>query len=130
VAQYIEWEAFALWARLITERESELPSDVAAGIEQRCPGFLGTIQSENRGPVEYSTWFWRRLLAWIETHVFSDASKALSLDVIRDTARTHLRGERIAEYWAHCSSRWQKSPPIAYPDSEQWLQHADVFVAE
>jgi hypothetical protein len=129
VAQYIEWEAFALWARLITERESELPSDVAAAIEQRCPGFLGAVRSEKPGPIEYSTWFWRRLLAWIETHVFSDASKAPSLDVIRNTARTHLRGERIAEYWAYCSSRWQ-SPPIAYPDSEQWLQHADVFVVE
>jgi hypothetical protein len=47
----------ALWARLIAERESELPSDVAAAIEQRCPGFLTAIRSEKPGPIEYSTWF-------------------------------------------------------------------------
>jgi hypothetical protein len=129
VTQYIEWEAFALWARLIAERESEVPSDVAAAIEQRCPGFLAAIRSEKAGAIAYSTWFWRSLLAWIETHIVADAIRGPSPDAIRDSARTHLRGERIAEYWADCSSRWQKSPPTVYPSFEQWLQDADAFVA-
>ena len=127
VAQYIECEAFAFWARLTVERESKLPSEAAAAIEQRCPGFLATLQSEQSGHSEYSTWFWQRLVGWIESHHFRDATNASSLDVIRDAARTHLRGERIAEYWAECSARWRKNPPALYPTFEQWLRNADAY---
>ena len=126
VAQYIEWEAFTFWARLIAERESELPPEVGAAIEQRCPGFLTTLRSEKPSHIEYSTWLWRRLLAWIETHIFADAVRVSSFDAVRDTARTHLRGERIAEYWADCSSRWKKNPPASFPSCEQWLRDADA----
>jgi hypothetical protein len=130
VAQYIEWEAFAFWARLIVEHESELPGDVVGVIEQRCPGFLNHIHGEQPAHVEYSTWFWRELLAWIESHIFADAKRESSIKAVSDSARTHLRGERIAEYWAACSARWRKSPPMAYPSFEQWLQNADAFVAQ
>jgi hypothetical protein len=129
VAQYIEWEAFAFWARLIAEREPELPSEAAAVVEQRCPGFLTAFQSEQPSHIEYSTWFWQRLLAWIDSRYFVDAAKASSLDIIRATARTHLRGERIAEYWAECSARWRKSPPAPYPTVELWLRNADAYHA-
>jgi hypothetical protein len=126
-ARYIEWEAFAFWVRLMVENQSELPEGVAATIEQRCPGFLTDLPIEKRTGAEYSTWLWRRLLAWIETHVFADATKASSLDAVRDAARRHLRGERIAEYWADCSSRWRKSQPTPYPSFEQWLRDADPY---
>lgn len=130
VAQYIEWEAFGFWARLIVEHEPELPSDVAAVVEKRCPGFLTHVRSEQPAQVEYSTWFWRELLAWIENHAFAEAKRMSSLDTVRDGARTHLRGERIAEYWADCSARWQKNPPVPYPGFPQWLENADAFVAQ
>lgn len=130
VAQYIEWEAFAFWARLIAEREPELPSEVAGVIEQRCPGFFAGRHTEEPGRIEYSTWLWRRLLAWIEIHILAGAARASSLDAVRDAARSHLRGERIAEYWADCSSRWRKSPPAPYPSFEQWLRDADAYSAQ
>ena len=130
VARYIEWEAFAFWVRLIAERAPELPGEVAAAIEQRCPGFLANLQGNQPGHFEYSTWIWRRLLAWIEEHFRADGTKVSSIDGVRDAARTHLRGERIAEYWAGCSSRWQKNPPNPYPGFKQWLQEADAFVAQ
>jgi hypothetical protein len=127
VAQYIEWEAFSFWVRLIVERDSEINGELGTIIEQRCPGFLKQIRDEKQGGGEYSIWLWRRLLAWIEAHILADATNA-SLDAVRDSARTDFRGERIAEYWAHCSSRWRKHPPDPYPDFEQWLQDADAFV--
>ena len=40
VARYIDWEAFAYWARPALERESRLPTEVASVLECRCPGFL------------------------------------------------------------------------------------------
>ena len=130
VAQYIEWEAFAFWARLIAEREPELPKEVVGVIEQRCPGFLAGLHTEEPDRIEYSTWLWRRLLAWIEIHILADAARASSLDAVRDAARSHLRGERIAEYWADCSSRCRKSPPAPYPSFEQWLRDADAYSAQ
>ena len=129
VAEYIEWEAFAFWVRLVVEREPAIPSRVAAVIEQRCPGFLGQLGSKNRGRVDCSTWLWRRLLAWIESHTLSDATRPSSLEAVRDAARTHLRGERITEYWADCSSRWRKDPPASIPRFEEWLRAADAYCA-
>jgi hypothetical protein len=130
VARYVEWEAFTFWTRLMVERRSELPEEVKGIIEQRCPGFLNHIRNKQPSDVEYSTWLWRRMLAWIETHVFADTIKLSSLNAVRDAARTHLRGERIAEYWVACSARWQKSAPTPCPGFERWLQDADLFVTE
>jgi hypothetical protein len=127
-SQYIEWEAFAFWVRLMVERAPELPPGVSAVIEKRFPGFLSQLHSQRTQNIEYSTWFWRELLSWIENHVFSDAKEKPWLDAVRDAARAHLRGERIAEYWAVCSSQWRERPPASIPGFEQWLPDADAFV--
>jgi len=128
VSQYIEWEAFAFWARLIVEHHANIPAEVAATIDQRCPGFLSHIHRQPAGQAEYSTEFWKELLFWIESHLFADAKDELLLDTVRDAARTHLRGERIAAYWASCSSEWRKNPPDSNPSLAHWLSEADAFV--
>jgi hypothetical protein len=128
VAQYIEWEAFAFWARLMVERHAKVPAEVATAIEQRWPGFLSQIQTQPTVKAEHATWFWRELLSWVESHVFADAKDELWLDTVRDAARTHLRGERIAAYWAYCGSQWRKHPPASDPSFEHWLRDADAFV--
>jgi len=130
VSQYIEWEAFAFWARSIVESTHEVPALVKSSLEQRCPGFVSQIQSKDLAPADYSTWFWRELLEWIENHMFADAKKASWLDAVRAAARAHLRGERVAAYWAVCNSRWGDTRPDAYPGFERWLQDADAFVAK
>jgi hypothetical protein len=130
VSQYIEWEAFAFWARLMVERHAKIPAEVAAAIEQRCPGFLSYLRTQPTGQTEYATWFWRELLSWIESHVFAAAKDELWIETVRDAARTHLRGQRIAAYWAHCSSECQRSPPASNPSLEHWLNEADAFMVE
>ena len=39
VNEYIEWEAFAFWARLIVESVGNVPDYLKAVVSQRCPGF-------------------------------------------------------------------------------------------
>jgi hypothetical protein len=128
VSQYIEWEAFAFWARLMVERHANIPAEVTAAIEQRCPGFLSHIHGQPTGRAGYSTEVWKELLSWVESHIFADASERSWLDTIRDAARTHLRGERIAAYWVYCSSEWRKNPPDSNPSLAHWLSEADAFV--
>jgi hypothetical protein len=128
VSQYIEWEAFAFWVRLMVGRHANIPAEVAGVIEQRCPGFLSQIQMQPTAKAEYATWFWRELLSWIETHIFADTKEKSWLDTVRDGARTHLRGERLAAYWAFCSSQWRKNPPASNPSFNEWLQQADAFL--
>ena len=128
VPQYIEWEAFAFWVRSIVESARGLPAHTAGVLEQRCPGFLDQIRGNSASHAEYSTWVWRDLVAWIEAHIFADAKDASWLDAVRDAARSHLRAERIAAFWAVCSSQWGRKPPDSYPTFEQWLRDADAFV--
>ncbi len=127
VKDYIEWEAFAFWSRAIVESAGEIPGHLISVLQQRCPGFADHIRRQP-ARAAFSTRFWKELLAWIEDHIFSEAKTDSRLDAIRSASRTHLRGERIAAYWADCSSRWAKAPPNAYPSFEDWLRGADGFV--
>jgi hypothetical protein len=131
IEEYIEWEAFAFWVRAVVESAGEVPAELADVLRQRCPGFLDRVRGE-KGPrgTEYTTWLWRELLAWIEASFFGEPRAASCLDKLRDAARTHLRGERIAAWWADCSSRWRRKPPASYPSFDEWLQMADTFVTQ
>lgn len=126
VREYIEWEAFAFWVRLIVETAGEVPAYLVSVLDQRCPGFADQLASKNAEHAGASTWLWQELLAWIESHFFAGAKS--DLDGVRAGARTHLRGERIVAYWAHCSSRWSEAPRSRYPSFEEWLRDADAFV--
>lgn len=130
VGDYIEWEAFAFWARLLAEPAVQIPNRLVPVLEQRCPGFVHQNLPESTEQAEFSTRLWRELLAWIEDHHFAEAKAQGRLDAVRAAARTHLRGERTAAYWAHCSSKWGAAPPKSYPGFEEWLRDADAFVTK
>ena len=130
VEDYVEWEAFAFWARLIAEPTAQIPNRLAPVLEQRCPGFVHQGLARSTEQPELSTRLWRELLAWIEHHHFAKAKAQGRLEALRAAARSHLRGERIATYWEHCSSKWGAVPPKSYPDFEEWLGDADEFVTK
>lgn len=130
VSDYVEWEAFAFWARLIAESAAQIPNRLVPVLEQRCPGFVRQSLAKSTEQAELSTRLWKELLAWIEDHHFAGAKGQGRLEAVRAAARTHLRGERIAAYWAHCSSKWGAAPPKSYPDFEEWLRDADEFVTK
>lgn len=131
VDEYIEWEAFAFWVRAVVESAGEVPADLADVLQQRCPGFLDRVRGgEGTRGAEHSTWLWRELLAWIEANIFGEPKAASCLDELRGAARTHVRGERIAAYWADCSSRWRTRAPDPSPTFDEWLSMADDFVTQ
>jgi hypothetical protein len=130
VNEYIEWEALAFWARLIAESARGTPAHLVAVLNERCPGFVDQIPGKDASRTGFSTRLWRELLAWIERHQLGRTTSDVDLDAVRAAARTHLRGERIAAYWAHCSSRWKTRPPGRYPGFEEWLREADAFVTK
>jgi hypothetical protein len=126
VKEYIEWEAFAFWARLVAESADEMPADLVSVLDRRCPGFVERLPAESAKRAGFSTRLWRDLLAWIEGHHFAQPD----LDGVRAVARTHIRGERIAAHWAYCNSHWRAKPPSPYPEFDEWLREADAFVSK
>jgi hypothetical protein len=126
VKEYIEWEAFAFWTRLIAESAGEMPTGLVSVLDRRCPGFVESLPGKSDMRAGFSTRLWRDLLAWIEGRHFAPPD----LDAVRAAARTHIRGERIAAYWAYCSSRWKAKPPSPYPEFDEWLREADAFVTK
>jgi len=64
VSSFIDWEAFAYWARPALEASSSLPSEVARELDCRCPGFLESI-TKQRGVNGRSGDDWQRLMLWI-----------------------------------------------------------------
>ncbi|MCW5979739.1 MAG: hypothetical protein KIT09_16790 [Bryobacteraceae bacterium] len=47
VKEYIEWEAFAFWARLVVETAGEVPAYLVSVLDQRCPGFADQLARTN-----------------------------------------------------------------------------------
>ena len=123
-AQYVEWEAFALWARSLIEAVHETPAVVRAAVEARCPGFESYIKTLRDKPCADAAWHWEQLRVWIERHFFADAIRDASIESLRAAAHRTLRSERIIDYWA--------SQGVAagsqLPTYEQWLAEADAFV--
>ena len=128
IKDYIEREAFAFWVRLVAESADDAPEQLVSVLSQRCPGFAVPTRPRRVSRARFATRFFQELLAWIEERVFPEVRTGCSLDDIRASARTHLRGERIAAYWANCASRWAKAPPKSFPNFEEWLKDADEFV--
>jgi hypothetical protein len=85
---------------------------VVSVLNERCPGFVDQIPGNDARHAGFSTRLWRDLLGWMEGHHFARATSDVDLDAVRAAARTHLRGERIAAYWAIDQARWRLNPAV------------------
>jgi len=112
VARYIDWEAFAYWARPALERRSRLPAEVASKLERQCPGFLDAINKARQQDSEGDSQEWQRLMHWIAAHFFHDAQTEGWFDAILVEVRRHPRAIRTMEYADHCRAsnerRWRR----------------------
>jgi hypothetical protein len=98
--QYVEWNAFSLWARAIAEAEGCAPAWLVKVLEQRCPGLLGsdrTSETTHQDPLLY-----RRVLEWFETNVLVQAKeegwlRAVTFHAVRDPVYV-----RDCAYSLHC----------------------------
>ena len=127
-ARYIDWEAFAYWARPALERESRLPTEVASILERRCPGFLNASIKARQRVSGGASQALRRLMLWIADHCFQDAQTEGWFDAILVHVRSHPRAIRTMEYADHCDERWTSEPPTPYPSFEDWRRDADLYV--
>jgi hypothetical protein len=129
VARYIDWEAFAYWARPALERGSQLPAEVASNLERRCPGFLNaSIKARQRDSGGDSQPL-QRLMLWIADHCFQDAQTEGWFDAILVHVRSHPRAIRTMEYADHCDELWSSELPNPYPSFGDWRRDANSYVA-
>jgi len=126
VSRYIDWEAFAYWARPAVEGEF-VADEVAGELNARCPGFLELNARERTRDGELPE-DWQRLMFWIRDHFFQEAKTEGWYDAIVISASIHPRAIRTMEYADHCDGLWNGNLPIPYPPFEVWRGDADRYV--
>lgn len=127
VSRYIDWEAFAYWARPALDEKESLVDEVARELRARCPGFIEFNATErNRdGELPHN---WERLMRWIGEHFFQQAEAEGWYDAVVLSARIHPRAIRTMEYADHCDDCWSDRLPVPYPSFESWRNDADRYV--
>jgi len=128
VSLWIDWEAFAYWARAALESKSGLPTEVASELGSRCPGFLEANSSVREQGSLGTSQDWHSLMSWIAEHYFKDAKAEGWFDAILVQARSHPRAIRTMEYADHCDQLWSSELPDPYPCFEDWRRDADLYV--
>jgi hypothetical protein len=127
VSRYIDWEAFAYWARAPLEHEQPLISEVAQELDARCPGFTEFNAKEHTGDGQLPR-AWDRVMVWIRKHFFHDAMAEGWYDAIVISTRIHPRAIRTMEFADHCDEVWKGELPEPYPSFERWRRNADLYV--
>jgi hypothetical protein len=128
VSRYIDWEAFAYWARPALESSPQLPSEVEAELGRRCPGFVEALAREKKLSFRNRAQSWDRLMTWIADHFFRDAQNEGWFDAILTQARNHPRAIRTMEYADDCDEAGRLHTPKSYPSFEEWRKQADAYL--
>ena len=121
--QYVEWNAFSLWARAVAEAEGCAPAWLVKVLDERCPGLSGsdrTSEIRDQDPLLY-----RRVLDWFETNVLVQAKeegwlRAVTFYAVRDPA--FVRDCAYSHYW---EVQWKRQRPSAYPPFEEWRRASE-----
>jgi hypothetical protein len=119
--QYIDWQEFSLWARSILEVEAGIPGWLAKILNDRCPGFVQTLErAANDRPLPL------RLEDWIDDHVFGFAKHEGWFNAITYYAMREPRYQRAEVCWSECVESWKRVKPIRYPSVDEWKAMAAV----
>ncbi|HWR16854.1 MAG TPA: hypothetical protein VN577_18650 [Terriglobales bacterium] len=125
ITRYLDWEAFAYWARPALEHGLPLPAEVKAELERRCPSFLARSVDTEKIPGDR---IMEDLMAWIAERFFTDAQAEGWFDVLLIGVRRHPRAIRTMEYADHCDEIRGLTLPVPYPSFDDWRSHADAYV--
>ncbi len=130
VSRYLDWEAFAYWARTAIEAGPPLPVSVEREVNRGCPGFLrADVASHAAKPEEEPHFRFYRLLDWIGEHEFGKIQKQGWYDVLLYQAELHARHARVIDYWHDWESS-RKEHSNRYPSFSQWQRAADSYTFE
>jgi hypothetical protein len=127
-SQYMDWEAFAYWARPALESSPQLPSEVRSELRSRCSGFLGLLDSQHGQGGKASSQGWHQLMCWIGDNFFRHAKAEEWFEAILIQVQSHPRAIRTMEYADHCDQVWEVQLPTPYPSFKDWRRDADAYV--
>jgi len=117
--EYIRWQAFALWARVVVESEGSAPSWLKAILQKRCPGF-----AEEGARSEEPELLGLQLLPWVHNQVFGFAKEEGWLDALVFYGFRDIRSQGYWGYWEHCETEWRKRRPTPFPTFVRWRHSA------
>ncbi len=126
VDQYVEWQVFAHWVRIVFDRENHLPNTVRRELRQRCPGFLETVASSSSGEGKGPEELFDLLLCWVEEHEFARPRAEGWLPVLFYQARLYPRYQRAVDYWRHNAFR-PNQQRISDSSFERWKVALDSY---
>ncbi len=125
ISSYIDWEAFAYWARPALEHGQPVPEPVREELDHRCPGFLDRSAGTENVCAES---FWEDMMTWIAEQFFADAKAEGWFDAILIGAHRHPRAIRTMEYAEYWDDLRGPSLPVPYPSFEDWRSDADSYI--
>ena len=117
--KYVEWEAFALWARAIEGTEGDFPEWLGKAVEKRCRGFLKLVADKKQEHPGDPTFFWYHLERWINQRIFGQAWQGGWMNAVGYYAARDLASLRNHAYWEYCERQWKHSKPAAYPSFQR-----------
>ena len=120
ITHYIEWHAFAYWARLIRETEGIISADLRRILEERCPGFLMSAAEYAKKHPKEPEFLWLRLVAWVDDHIFALAKTEGWSDALSYYAARDPRMDKLFAYWEECDVTWKDERPAVLPRFEEW----------
>lgn len=117
--EYIRWQAFVLWARVVVELEGSTPSWLEAILRKRCPGFAAEVAHSNKPEL-----LGLQLLSWVHNRAFGFAKQEGWLDALMFYGFRDTRAQGSWTYWEHCDSERKKQRPAPVPTFAQWRRSA------
>jgi hypothetical protein len=125
--EYLDWEAFSLWARAILETEGQAPAWLSTILRKRCSEFLEYRKQFSETRPSQASRLPLHLIEWIHSHIFADARREGWLDAIIFYAVRNPHSQRAWAYWEHCERQWKHRRPTSYPSFEQWRRAASKW---
>ena len=117
---YVEWHAFVLWVRAITETAGQVPDIIRSTLDGRCSGFRAAQQQTRKEGSGQSALDWHALEDWIAVHSFADAKARGWFDAVMYYAYKNLRTEQAWTLWERSKATWRQHPPSRWPTFEEW----------
>jgi hypothetical protein len=117
--EYVQWEAFVLWAKAIVDAEGCAIPLVLSALKKRCASFVK--QSAHWHPPELLA---LRLHEWIHDRVFAYAKQEGWLDALHFYGVRDPRCEGAWAHWEQCEQEWTRDKQKVYPAFSTWWRAA------
>jgi hypothetical protein len=126
VTDFIEWNTFAYWVRLVVEIEGGISAKMKAILDEQCPGFIAALNAHHESHPNEREFVWLRLIEWIDHNIFVSANAEGWRHALGFYAARDPRLDRVREYWLQCNDAWKRVPPAELPSLDQWRQAAEA----